>query len=273
MTGNIVPLFMQIPTLAVQRVSVLGVACSAVLIVLAVGISVIYKLGLSRTIVWAALRMLVQLLLVGIALGLVLNNDGSLWFAWAWVAGMVIFAAWTTHKRAPEVPGAFGLACFAFTLTLLVSLGVLFGLQVFPVEGRTIVPISGMVIGNALSATVLVGRRIVTEVHEKRLEIEARLALGQTAKEASRPYLRAALRTALIPQIETTKATGIVMLPGTMVGLILAGVNPTDAVKVQIAVMYMILGSVATTTTIIALGLMRKLFTPDHRLVDIAEQQ
>ena len=97
--------------------------------------------------------------------------------------------------------------------------------------------------------------------------VEARLALGLSASDAFAPHLRSALRTALIPQIETTKAVGIVFLPGAMVGLILAGVDPGDAVRVQIAVMYLVLGSVSTTSTVMALGLTRRLFTPDQRLV------
>lgn len=80
-----------------------------------------------------------------------------------------------------------------------------------------------------------------------------------------------ALRTALIPQIERTKAVGIVILPGAMTGLILAGVDPTDAVLIQLAVMYLILGSVATSVTIVGLGVRRRLFTDDHRLVPLAE--
>jgi putative ABC transport system permease protein len=79
--------------------------------------------------------------------------------------------------------------------------------------------------------------------------------------------VRNALRTALTPQIETTKIVGIIALPGSMTGLILAGVNPFDAVRVQAAVMYLILGSVAATTTVVALGIRRRVFTPDHRLL------
>jgi putative ABC transport system permease protein len=79
--------------------------------------------------------------------------------------------------------------------------------------------------------------------------------------------VRDAVRTALIPQIETTKAVGIVFLPGAMVGLILAGAEPAAAVKVQIAVMYLVLGSVATTTAVVALGVRARAFSEDHRLV------
>jgi len=79
--------------------------------------------------------------------------------------------------------------------------------------------------------------------------------------------VREAMRTALLPQIESTKVVGLIALPGAMTGLILAGVEPRDAVLVQLAIMYLILGSVATSVTVIGLGLSRRLFTPDHRLV------
>jgi putative ABC transport system permease protein len=78
--------------------------------------------------------------------------------------------------------------------------------------------------------------------------------------------VRTALRTALTPQIEQIKAVGLIALPGAMTGLVLAGVEPVDAVRVQLAVMYLILGSVATSVTVVGLGLARRLFTPDHRL-------
>ena len=101
---------------------------------------------------------------------------------------------------------------------------------------------------------------------ERRIEIEGRLALGLSAADAYRPDLRESLRTALVPQIESTKAVGIVFLPGAMVGLILAGVDPADAVRVQISVMYLVLGSVATTTAVMSLGISRQLFTSAQQL-------
>ena len=130
-------------------------------------------------------------------------------------------------------------------------------------------PLAGMMIGNSMTACVLVGRRIVDELSEKRDEVEARLALGQSWQDASRPYVRSALRTALVPQIESTKAVGLVFLPGAMTGLVLAGVDAVDAVTVQLAIMYLILGSVATSVTVIGLGLTRRVFTSDHRLRSI----
>jgi len=247
-----------------------GLAISLVMVAVAVAISVTRRLGLERSILWACTRALGQLLLVGVALDLVIDPKRSLLWSWCWVLAMILFAAATTARRASEVPGALPLSLGAYLLASGVSLGVVLGLGVFPTNGRTIVPIAGMVVGNSLSATVLVGRRIVAEFADKRLEVEARLALGLTNTAAAGPYLREAVRTALIPQIETTKATGIVFLPGSMVGLILAGVDPLDAVKVQAAVMFLILGSVATTTSVVALGLSRRLFTADGRVVRVS---
>ena len=246
--------------------SVVAVVASLVLVVVAVVLSVVQRLGLERELVGSALRAGVQLTAIGGALHLVLRPGRSLWPCWVWVAVMVIFAAWTNRRRAPEVPGAFWLGTVAYLLALVVSLGVLFGFGVFPLEARTLVPLSGMVVGNSLASTVLVGRRIVAELGDRRDEVEARLALGMTSAEAAHPFVRRAVRTALVPQIETTKAVGIVFLPGAMVGLILAGADPITAVKVQMAVMYLILGAVATTTAVTGLGVTRQLFTSDHRL-------
>jgi putative ABC transport system permease protein len=241
-----------------------GLAASLVLVAVAVALSVWRKLDLERSITWASLRAVVQLLLVGLALDFVL--DRTLAWSWAWVVAMAFFAADTVRRRAPEVPQLYRLALVAFAAAAVVTLLVLFGLRVFPLEPKTLIPLAGMMLGNSMTATVVVARRVVEELRDKRDEVEARLALGLPAAEAARPYVRAALRTAMIPQIETTKAVGLVFLPGAMTGLILAGTDPLAAVKIQIAVMYLVLGATATTTAVVALGVQRRLFTSDQRL-------
>jgi putative ABC transport system permease protein len=247
-----------------------GLAASLVLIAVAVALSGWQRLRLSRSILWATARAAVQLLLVGWALKLVLDPDAPVAWAWLWVAVMVVFAGITVRSRAREVPGIWLLGTVAMLAVATVSLSVILGFGIFPAEGRTIVPLAGMMIGNSMTASVVVGRRIVGELSDKRDEVEARLALGHPWPDAARPYVRSAMRTALIPQIESTKAVGLVFLPGAMTGLVLAGVDAADAVSIQLAIMYLILGSVATSITVIGLGLTRRLFTPDHRLRPIA---
>ncbi|MEY2464678.1 MAG: UDP-glucose/iron transport system permease protein [Acidimicrobiaceae bacterium] len=246
-----------------------GLAASLVLIGFVIVLSVVQQLGLERTIAWSSVRALAQLLAVGYALTFIIDPARPVAFAWGWVALMIIVASLTVSQRAPEVPGIFPLAVIATGSSAVVSLGVIFAFGIFPVQGKTIVPLAGMMIGNSMSATVVVARRIVTELTEKRAEVEARLALGQPWQQAARPYVRESLRTAMLPTIESTKVVGLISLPGAMTGLILGGVNPADAVKIQAAVMYLILGSVTTTASVIALGLTRRLFTSDHRLVPL----
>jgi putative ABC transport system permease protein len=247
-----------------------GLAASHTLVVVAVGLSFALGLRLERSIVWASARAGAQLLVVGWGLVLVLDPDTSVWWAWLWVVAMVLVAAATIHHRAREVPSAFLLGLVAITTVAVVSLGVIFGFGIFPTEAQAIVPLAGMMIGNSMAAAVLASRRVLGEIGEHRAEVEARLALGQPWRRAAQPYVQSALRTALTPQIESTKAVGLIALPGAMTGLILAGVDPVDAVQVQLAVMYLILGSVACSVTVVGLGLTRRLFTPDHRLVRLA---
>ena len=247
-----------------------GLALSLILVGVAVVLSLWRRLGLEATILWACARAMVQLLLVGWALTAVIDEDAPVVLAWGWVVLMVVFAAFTVRRRAPEVPASFGLALAATGASSALSLAVVFGLGVYPAEGRAIVPIAGMMVGNAISGTVIAARRVIAELTDHRAEVEARLALGQPWPEASRSYVRTAMRTALTGQIESTKAVGLVFLPGAMTGLILAGVDPVDAVLVQAAVMFLILGAVATNATVVGVGLTRRLFTPDHRLVRLA---
>jgi putative ABC transport system permease protein len=249
-----------------------GLALSLVLVLVAVGLSVWQGLRLEREILWASARAIVQLLAVGYLLVLLIDPDTPIVWAWLWVVGMIVVAAVTVQRRAREVPGIVGLALVATGASAAISLLVVFGLGIYPNVGRAVVPIAGMMVGNSIGGTVVAARRILAEMSELRPEIEARLALGQPSSEAAKPYVRSALRTALTSQIETTKAVGLVFLPGAMTGLILAGADPVDAVLVQAALMYLILGCVATNVVVIGLGLTRRLFTPDHRLLRLTRQ-
>jgi UDP-glucose/iron transport system permease protein len=243
-----------------------GLALSGILVAVALVLSLIRRLGVERDLLIAAARALVQLLIVGVALRIVVDDTDPLIWTWVWVVVMCLVASWTVRRRAPEVPHVMILALVSFAATAVVSLGVLFGLRVFEPTGRAIVPMAGVMVGNSMTATIVVARRIVAETRDHRELIEARLALGLSSRDAFAPHLREALRTALVPQIESTKTVGLIALPGAMTGLILAGVDPTEAVRVQVAVMYLVLGSVATTASVMAIGVTRGLFTSDHRL-------
>ena len=139
-------------------VSFLGLALASSLVLVAVLLSIWQQLGLERQILWASIRALVQLLVVGLVLAFLLQPGRSLWWSIAWVLLMLPFAADVVARRAPEVPRVRTLSLAAFSVTSLVILGLLFGLRVFPLEPRTLVPLAGMMIGNSMTATVQYGR-------------------------------------------------------------------------------------------------------------------
>ncbi|MBL8778334.1 MAG: iron export ABC transporter permease subunit FetB [Acidimicrobiales bacterium] len=246
-----------------------GVAASLILILIAVALSLREHLGLGRSILWASTRALAQMLVIGAGLGLVLADGAPIALSWLWVVAMVLIGAVTVASRVKEVPGTLVIALASLGVAQFVSLFVIFAFGILPLEPRTLVPGAGMIMGNAIGATVLAARRTFTEVSEHRDQVEVRLSLGEPATVALRPHLTEALRTSITPQVEQTKIVGIVALPGTMTGLLLAGVDPIDAVLAQTAVMFLILGSVAITCVLVGRGVARRLVTRDHRLVPV----
>jgi putative ABC transport system permease protein len=246
----------------------LGVLASLTLVGVAILLSWREHLGLERTLAWASLRAIVQLTAIGAGLGLVLADDAPLAWSWLWVGAMVAIGAVTIAGRTREVPGVGWAAAAALAVALGTSLAVVFGFGIFPYEPRTLVPSAGMLLGNVIGAAVLAVRRTVAEIGEHRPEIEVRLALGQSGRQAVGRHVAVAMRTAITQQVEQTKIVGLIALPGTMTGMLLAGMAPMDAVLTQAVVMYLILGSVAVTSVLLGRAVSRRLITPDHRLVD-----
>jgi putative ABC transport system permease protein len=179
---------------------------------------------------------------------------------------MVLVGAYTARRRASAVPGAFWPLVASLALAAGVTLGLVVALGVFEPETRFLVPVGGMVVGNAMTASAVALNRLGDEMRSQAGQIEATLALGATSTEAARPAIRRSLRSGLIPLIDQTKTTGLVAFPGVLVGSLLAGAEPQDAVRLQLVLLYVLLGAVS----IAALGAMsltyRRFFTPAHQL-------
>ena len=143
---------------------------------------------------------------------------------------------------------------------------MVFGLGVLPPEPIQMIVIAGITIGNTLGATVVAADQVTRQLTEGRATVEGLLALGIDARRSSRFLVAEAVRVALIPQIERTKVVGLVALPGAFAGLLIAGVDPIDAAIVQLVVMYLVVGSVAVSSSVVAFVSARSAFTPDQRL-------
>jgi putative ABC transport system permease protein len=124
-----------------------------------------------------------------------------------------------------------------------------------------------MIISGAMNTTSLVMTRLRDDLAANRREVEARLSLGQTSHEAAGPWHRAALRHGMLPSVDQTKVVGLVALPGAMTGMILAGASPLAAVRLQLVVMYMLLGGSAFAALVAGELTVRRLFTPSHQLI------
>ena len=245
-------------------------AWDVVLSLLLVGVAIIVsrrqRLGVEASILWAAVRAGVQLLAVGFVLRLIFDSAGAWLWTSLWVIGMVVVAAETVRYRAPGIPGIRSIALLAVGAAAAVALGLIFLPDVIDPEPVMLVVVAGITIGNTMPGTVLAVHRLQQYAVDHRLELEGLLALGFDVKGATRFMIADTARTALIPQIERTKVAGLIALPGAMTGLLLAGVDPVDAVLVQIVVMYVILGSVATAVAVVSAAGARRCFTEDARL-------
>jgi putative ABC transport system permease protein len=235
------------------------------LVAVAVGLSLYERLGLERDIGIAVVRSFVQLSAIGYVIDYVFGLE-SLGAVVLLLAGMVLFAGWTSARRARGVPKALPVAAVAVGVAAVATLGVLLILQIVPATARYLIPLGGMVIGNSMNAASLTLTRIRDDLSEQRLKVEAALALGATSRQAVSPILRTALQRALIPLIDSTKTTGIIFLPGAMVGMIIAGADPLEAVRLQIVVLYMLLGSVSIAAILVGLLSYRSFFTARHQL-------
>ena len=251
-------------------ISLTEVAATLVLVALAAAVSLWRRAELEQDLGVAVLRSFLQLTAVGYVIQAIFDSD-SLWLVAGLLAGMVSFGSFTARGRAKAVPGALGPIALALSAAAVVTLGLVLALGVFDAEPRYLVPVGGMVIGNSMTTAAVALNRLADEVRGQAGLIEATLALGATARDASRGIVTRSLRSGMIPLIDSTKTTGVVFFPGTMVGMLVAGAEPLDAVRLQLILLWALLGSVALAALIaVSLGY-RGFFTPAHQLKELGE--
>lgn len=229
---------------------------------------------------WIAnLRMVVQLLLMGVWLSWVFYADS--WLLIALVAAIMLgFAGYEISKRqtyAFAKRGSYKIGLISLSMTALVITVMVLTLVIQPDPWYTpqyAIPLLGMVLGNSMTAVGLGLDTLTKQVVQLKPQIEAQLALGKTAKESIAFIREQALHTALIPIMNMLVAAGIVSLPGMMTGQILAGADPMEAVKYQIMVMLLIVLSTASGVMIALRIGSKQLFDARQRLsLDVLVKQ
>ena len=241
------------------------VAASLVLVAIAVGVSIWRRTGLENEIGIAVVRSAVQLIAIGYVIQAIFDED-SLALSFGLIAVMVGFGTFTARRRASRVPDAFWPLLIALGTAGVATLGLVVALGIFDPTPRYLVPVGGMVIGNSMTAAAVALNRLGDEMSDRAREIEATLALGATSTVAAAPSVRRSLRSGTIALVDSTKTTGLIFFPGTMVGMLLAGADPVDAVRLQLILLWVLLGAVALSTLIATTLAYRGFFTPAHQL-------
>jgi putative ABC transport system permease protein len=243
-------------------------ALAAVLLIANGLVSFWFRLGLERSLAVSALRMVVQLSVVALALRFIFALDAPLWTAlfalfMTAAAGYEVVSRQERRIRSPLATAlGAGAPFFAGLLATLFATALVIGPEPWYAP-RYVLPIFGMMLGNALSGTSLVLDSMTSAAVRERAAIEARLALGAGRFEALDSVLRRALTTGLTPIVTAMATTGIVALPGMMTGQILAGIDPVSAAKYQVMIMFLIAG--ATGAAVVAAGLGSVLLLTDER--------
>jgi putative ABC transport system permease protein len=252
------------------ELSYLQVCLAALLIVVNGAVSVLLRLGLERRLLIAAACTVVQLLFIGLVLEWVFRVG-----RWYVVVGMMttmtliagVAAAQRAHVRYPGV-WANSIASVWLSSWTVGSFALFVVAPAKPwYSPQHAVPLLGMILGNTLSGISLGLDRLGGELRARRTQVETSLAFGATRWEAAREPVRHAVRTGMIPILNGMMVVGVVSLPGMMTGQLLAGVEPIQAVKYQIVIMFLIASGTAIGVVSAVLLSFLRLFNEHHQFL------
>jgi putative ABC transport system permease protein len=247
----------------------LGWAAVVVLpLLIAIGVGASRYAGLrhDKGIVTAALRAVVQLAAVGAVVGVALQHTlGAIGF----VLLMFVVATVTSTRRLQHtmvVPrqwmycaAAIGSGAFAVLLLLILP-------GVVPRNPASILPMGGIIVGGAMTATTLAGRRVLSEYSNRYGEFEAGLSIGLLQPDAFKLVVGPVAGDALLPALDQTRTVGLVTLPGAFVGMVLGGASPTQAAALQLVVLIGLVAAEAIAILVVT-ELLSRSKLPDGRTV------
>lgn len=239
------------------------------MIAIAIGISSWQKLGLEIPLANATLRTVVQLLGVGYILAVIFQLKDAI-AVLAVLMVMLTIATITARnrisKKIPQIlPIIFGSLFFSTALTLIYTNFLIIQPDTW-YEPQYLIPLGGIVLGNAMNGAAIAGERLVSTISSSRLEIETYLSLGATPQQAVINYRKEAIRAGLIPTLNQMMVVGIVTLPGMITGQLLSGIDPLDAASYQILIMLMLAFTNLITTVLVTQGLIRQFFNAQLQL-------
>lgn len=257
--------------MTIIQLSAFDLGLAALLVIALAALSVRMQLGLATSLLVAALRTTVQLILIGLVLKALFANVHLGWISLIAVIMLVVAGREVMARQKRRFKGVWGfglgsLSMFVSTFTVTI-LALLVVIDTQPwYTPQYAIPLLGMMLGNTMNGIALGLDRLTDTAWQQRRVIEAQLILGSDWMTASASMRRDSIRTGMIPIINAMAAAGVVSLPGMMTGQILAGAPPMEAVTYQILIMFMIAAGTGFGT-IVAVSLGAKhLFDERERL-------
>jgi len=197
------------------------------------------KLNQSKLLLTASLRMTVQLVLAGLILTYIFKNPHPV-FTVLYLTAMTAFAIHRVLSKNRDINKKFKIT-IAFSLSLSGLFIIIFFVCIVVGESifnpQYVIPISGMIMGNAMNGTALGIKTFKESFNGQRNKIDALLNVGVSPQKILLPFVNQSLETALLPTLNSMLGMGVVALPGMMTGQILSGTLPTTAILYQIAIM------------------------------------
>ncbi len=205
------------------------------------------KLKLEKEVLVSVIRAVIQLAAVGYLLEYIFGLENPI-FTTLLLLFMICNAAYNAAIRGKVIKNGFVISFFSISCGTGITLTVLVLSGAIQYEPYQVIPVSGMIIGNAMVALGLCYKQLSADFKDKREEVETKLSLGADIRLSSIEIIRGSIKTGMQPTIDSAKTLGIVALPGMMTGLILAGTPPMEAIKYQIMVTFMLLSTTSVSS-------------------------
>ena len=253
---------------AAKVATIWGLLIALGMVAVAAIISELMHMGIGKTLMWSSCRALVQLCAMGFIIGYVIRSN-SVWMVFALMAVMLVAAVQIVMSRARGIPkGLAGPIFLSLVITMLLMLALVTELIVRPhpwYATQLVVPLTGMLLGNTVTALAVGLSRFYESMEERRDEVDMMLALGATPWESARPSIVSSIRLGLLPTTASLASSGIVTIPGMMAGQVIAGGDPLNAAKYQFVVLDAIAALTLLADGLIMVMIYRTCFTADDQ--------
>lgn len=249
-----------------------GLLVALAMILVAAAISWALRLEVSKSLLFSAARAALQLFAMALIIQWVIQQNNVI-IVFSLVALMIVGGVQITISRAKGIPHGMALPVF---LTLLITTLLIMGILVEAVirprpwySPQVVIPITGMILGNTVSATAVAMSRFYESMRSRADEIDMMLALGATPWEASRTSVLSAIRLGMLPTVATLASSGLVLIPGMMAGQVIAGLDPRGAAAYQLVILYALASLTLTSASLILLLIYKTSFTSRDQYISV----